>query len=78
MPRQTGTKAAAVRRRTKHEHRINNEINPLRRLELTWSWVHAEARRHPHRLNDLQTTVHALGVDLNNVEATPDTEGATR
>lgn len=76
MARATGTRAAAIRRRTKHEQRINEQTNPLRRLAKAWEWVHAEAKRHPHRIADLTNTVHALGVDLNDLEANPGKEPA--
>jgi hypothetical protein len=74
MARATGTQAAAIRRRTKHEKRIAEQANPLQKLAQTWAWVFAEAKRHPHQLNDLTSSVHALGVGLNDLEANPETE----
>jgi len=71
MARATGTQAAAIRRQTKHEKRITEEINPLGRLALTWAWVHAEARRHPHLLEQTIRELHAIGVRLNDLEANP-------
>jgi hypothetical protein len=71
MARATGTRAAAIRRRTKHEKRIAEQSNPLQALAQTWAWVFAEAKRVPHLLHDLTDKVHALGVDLNDLEAQP-------
>lgn len=61
----TRTRAAAKRRRTKHERRINDETNPLRRLAQTWAWVYAEIKHQPHRIEEITSQVHDLGVDLN-------------
>lgn len=74
MARATGMKAAAIRRRTKHERRIAEQINPLGRLAHAWAWVYAEARRHPHLLDQVTVQIHAIGADLNNLEANPTTE----
>jgi len=71
MARATGVQAAAIRRRTKHEKRINEKVNPLDQLTVTWAWVHAEARRHPHLLDQTIQQLHAIAVDLNNREAQP-------
>ena len=75
MARATGTRAAAIRRRRKHEQRINEQSNPLDRARLTWAWIFAEMRRHPHLLHQVTDRLHAIGCDLNNLEAQPDTEG---
>jgi hypothetical protein len=74
MARATGTRAAAIRRRTKHEKRINEQANPLAALAQAWAWVFAEAKRAPHLLDDLTGKVHALGVELNDLEANPEKE----
>ncbi|MGK5682471.1 hypothetical protein [Actinoplanes sp. URMC 104] len=74
MARATGTRAAAIRRRTKHEQRINEHPHPLDRLTKTWAWVHAEARRHPHLLDQTIRRLHQLGADLNDLEANPGRE----
>ncbi len=71
MARATGTRAAAIRRRTKHEKRINEQINPLDRLNLTWAWLRAEAQRHPHLLEQTTTRLHQIGAGLNDLEANP-------
>jgi hypothetical protein len=71
MARATGTQAAAIRRRTKHEKRIAEQGNPLQALAQTWAWVFAEAKRVPHLLPDLTDRVHALAVTLNDCEARP-------
>lgn len=77
MARATGTQAAAVRRRTKHEQRINEQVNPLDRLTKTWAWVHAEARRHPHLLEQTINRLYTIGADLNNLEAQPRAQEVT-
>jgi hypothetical protein len=74
MARATGTKAAATRRRSKHEQRIGEQHDPWRALAQTWAWVYAEIKRHPRHLNDLQIKVHALGAALNDLEANPGKE----
>lgn len=71
MARATGTQAAAIRRRTKHEQRITEQVNPLDRLAKTWAWVHAEARRHPHLLDHTIHQLHTIAANLNNIEAQP-------
>lgn len=71
MARLTGTEAAAKRRRIKHERRINERINPLDQLGLIWSWLSAEARRHPHRIRDTNTRLWQIAADLNDHEANP-------
>lgn len=71
MARATGTQAAAIRRRAKHEQRINEQVNPLDRFTKTWAWVHAEARRHPHLLDQTISRLHTIGADLNDIEANP-------
>lgn len=58
--------ANLARRRRKHEERINNEANPLIKLHLTWMWIFAEARRQPHRLQEITDQIHQIGVDLTN------------
>jgi len=77
MARATGTRAAAIRRRTKHEKRITEQVNPLDRLTKTWAWVHAEARRHPHLLDHTIGRLHAIGADLNDIEARPGPQEVT-
>ncbi len=74
MARATGTRAAAIRRRAKHEKRIAGQTNPLQALAQTWAWVLAEAKRVPHLLPALTAKVHVLGVDLNDLEANPGKE----
>lgn len=74
MARATGTQAAAIRRRIKHEKRIADLINPLDRLAKTWQWVHAEAKRVPHLLDDVTSRIHQIGADLNDLEAQPGKE----
>lgn len=69
MARGTGLQAAARRRRIKHEQRINDRVNPLEQLALTWSWLYAEARRHPHLLHTTRQRMHAIAADLNDCEA---------
>jgi hypothetical protein len=71
MARETGTRASARRRRTKHEQRIDERTNPLERLSQTWSWLYAEARRAPHLLDDTLGRVHQIAAELNNHEANP-------
>lgn len=74
MARPTGMQAAAIRRRAKHERRINEQINPLDRLAMTWAWLRAEAGRHPHLLDQTTSRLHQLSADLNNLEANPGKE----
>ncbi|MET0416626.1 MAG: hypothetical protein ABW022_11465 [Actinoplanes sp.] len=74
MARATGTQAAAIRRRTKHQKRINEQGNPLDRLAMTWAWLRAEAQRHPQLLDTTTQRLHEIGADLNDLEANPGKE----
>jgi hypothetical protein len=78
MARATGAQAAAVRRRIKHERRIDEQINPLNRLERTWAALRAEAGRHPHLLEPTTARLHQIAVELNDLEANPAGKEATR
>jgi hypothetical protein len=78
MARATGVQAAAIRRRIKHERRIDEQVNPLTRLVLTLAMVRAEAGRHPHLLEPTTARLHQIAVELNDLEANPAGKEATR